>query len=115
MNDSSAIILRRQHSIGLDTHFACVDVSMKKIKNEPLHYNNAPHQTVEYRLRGICIIAGLSTVMKKGPRCVYCVCQMTFNMVTRIISTAAKGGWVNPDEAVCLASHSGSIRQSSVI
>lgn len=38
------------------------------------------------------------------------VCIMTFDMVTRIVLTAAKVGWVNPDEAMCLASHSGSIR-----
>ena len=58
----------------------------------------------------------LRTVMKKGPRCVcvcvcvYCLCQMTFHMVTRIVSTAAKGSGVNPDgAAVCVAPHSGSI------
>lgn len=52
----------------------------------------------------------LRTVMKKVPS-VYtvCVCQMTFHMVTRIISTAAKGSGVNPDGAMCLAPHSGSI------
>lgn len=50
----------------------------------------------------------LRTVTKKVPS-VYTVCQMTFNMVTRIISTAAKGGGVNPDGAMCLAPHSGSI------
>lgn len=52
----------------------------------------------------------LRTLMKKVPVvCTVCV-SMTFNMVTRIVSTAAKGGGgVNPDGAERLAPHSGSI------
>lgn len=59
MNDSSAIILRRQHSTGLDTRLpAWIKVCQyDESQKTNLHYNNAPHQTVEYRLRGICIIA----------------------------------------------------------
>ncbi len=88
MNDSSAIILRRQHSTGLDTRLpvwikVCqYDESQKKTN---LYITTTPHTKPwnigweEYAYLPV------KNCDEKGPRCVYCVCQMTFNMVTRII------------------------------
>lgn len=67
MNDSSAIILRRQHSTGLDT-----PVWIYR-ENKPLH-NNTPHQTVEYRLREEYAYFPVKSFDEKGPSCVCCVC-----------------------------------------
>ncbi len=61
MNDSSAIILLRPHSTDLERRLPSwikvCQYDESQTKKHTLHYNNAPHQTVEYRLRGICIIA----------------------------------------------------------
>lgn len=81
--------LRRQHSTGLDTRLPVLikkcqyDGSQKK-QTFTLQERPTPNRGIQAeRNMHNCV---LRTVMKKVPGVfVYCVCQMTFNMVTRII------------------------------